>query len=129
MKVFIFNRLCPANELFSGLNSPCSRPSANAGKRCVTGKSHIFKMIANNLRISKVMKLIHKTVIKRFLICISDHFNPDRVKVGKIALNGFLTYLYFGNSFLTLLPSWTGEDNQADLFNARSKGLPGRPYL
>ena len=103
MKVLIFNRLCPANELFSGLDRPGSRPPSNAGKGCATGKSHIFEMIANNLRVSKVMKLVHKTVVKWLVIGISNHLNPDRVKVCKIALNGFLNYLYFWNCFFNII--------------------------
>ena len=36
MKIFIFNRLCPANKFFPGLNSPGSRPPANTCNRDVS---------------------------------------------------------------------------------------------
>jgi len=99
MKVLIFNRFCPANKFFSGLNRPGSRPPSNAGKGCATGKSHILEVTANNLGISKVMKLIYKTVVKWFFVSMPDHFYPNRFKLGKVTANRSLINGKFGYVF------------------------------
>jgi hypothetical protein len=39
------------------------------------------------------MKLIHQTVVKRFMLCIPDHLHPDRTKLFKGAVDGSLIHM------------------------------------
>jgi len=98
MKMFIFNRLCPADELLPGFNRPGCRSPANAGKRSVTGKGHIFEMITHNLDISKVVELFHQAVIKRLQLSMPDHFDHHRVQIGNVTTDGgFVNFNDFDN--------------------------------
>jgi hypothetical protein len=47
-------------------------------------------MIAHNLGIPKIMKLIYQTVVKRLMFCVPDHLHPDRPKFFESAVDGGL---------------------------------------
>lgn len=64
MKTFVFNRLWPSDKLLSGFDGPGCRTPADAGQRHIPGKRHILEMIAHNLGITKVMKLIHQAIVR-----------------------------------------------------------------
>jgi hypothetical protein len=50
-------------------------------------------MIAHNLGIPKIMKLIHQAVVKGFMFCVPYHLRPDRTQFFKGAVDGGLVHL------------------------------------
>jgi hypothetical protein len=50
-------------------------------------------MIAHNLGIPKIMKLIHQAVVKGFMFCVPDHLHPDRPQLFKGAVDGSLVHM------------------------------------
>jgi hypothetical protein len=50
-------------------------------------------MIAHNLGIAKVMKLIHQTVVKSLMFCVPNHLHPDRTQLRQSAVDGSLVHM------------------------------------
>jgi hypothetical protein len=55
-------------------------------------------MIAHNLGIPKIMKLIHQAVVKGFMFCVPDHLHPDRAQFFESAVDGGLVHVNFNGS-------------------------------
>ena len=93
MKTLVFDRLWPSDKLFPGLYCPGGRAPADAGQGHVPGKCHILEMIAHNLGIPKIMKLIYQAVVNRFMLCVPDRLHPDRTQLFEGAVDGGLFHM------------------------------------
>jgi hypothetical protein len=61
-------------------------------------------MIAHNLGIPKIMKLIHQAVVKGFMFCVPDHLHPDSAQLFKGAVDGSLVHMILA----VVLPTFLG---------------------
>jgi hypothetical protein len=50
-------------------------------------------VIAHNLGIPKIMKLIHQVVVKGFMFCVPDHLYSDRAQLCQGAIDGGLVHM------------------------------------
>jgi hypothetical protein len=82
-------------------------------------------MIADNLGISKVMKLIHQAVVKRFMLCVPDHLHPYRTQLSQGAVDGGLVHMDYSSGPANVFGSDPGRRIINQAFSVKGqKKLP-----
>jgi hypothetical protein len=108
-EVFHFCGLVPTDELFSGLDSPGSRPPSKTSDGAFAKESDVFEMAANDLPVAEVMIASDEAVIEGLERRVAGEMERDRGEVPKLSRNRRLVYFDRRDASVTFVVVGAGK--------------------